>query len=76
MAVTDLSHLATDSMWATSGHAGNRPSDPAAAMTAPGSPSPAVDEGPGGIAGGDDVSRQPFVQPSQYDGRHTTRGDR
>jgi len=65
-----LSHLAADSMWATNQHSGNRPSDQSAAMTAPGSPSPAVDEGPGGIAGRDDVARQPFVVPDDVGDRY------
>jgi hypothetical protein len=54
----DLSHLAQNSLWATNQHSGNRPSDPAVAHTAPGTPSPSVDEA--------DVSPQPFVQPVDH----------
>lgn len=70
----DLSASAANSMWATNQHSGNRPSDQSAAMTAPGSPSPSVDETDGGVAGGDDLARQPFVVPAAYDGRHLVSG--
>lgn len=62
----DLSAMAADSMWATSQHAGNRPSDMSVAMTATGSPSPSVDETAGGVAGTDDVAGQPFVVPAAH----------
>lgn len=61
--VTDAgSDLATEGMWATNQHAGNRPSDNSAALTAPGSPSPSVDAG--------DEAPQPFVQPAPASPRH------
>ena len=63
----DLSHLADNSMWATSQHAGNRPSDASSAMTAPGTASPSVDESDDSPAGGGgDVDMQPFVQTTDY----------
>lgn len=62
----DLSSMAADSVWATNQHSGNRPSDTSAAMTAPGSTSPSVDESAGGVANGDDVARQPFVVPAAH----------
>jgi hypothetical protein len=65
--VQDLSHLAENSIWATSQHSGNRPSDNSTAMTAPGTPSPAVDTG--------DVSPQPFVQPAGHERTTVTDGN-
>lgn len=62
----DLSHLAADSLWITNQHSGNRPSDNSGAMTAPGTPSPSVDEA--------DVVRQPIVQPAADDSRETVTG--
>jgi hypothetical protein len=55
MTVKDLSDLAADSIWATSQLSGGRPADPAAAMTAPGTPSLGADQM--------DVDPQPFVRP-------------
>ena len=52
---TDLSHLADDSMWATSQLSGGRPADPSAALTAPGTSSLGADQM--------DVDDQPFVRP-------------
>jgi hypothetical protein len=64
----NLSHLAQDSVWSTSQHAGNRPSDASVAMTAPGSASPSVDESATSPAGGGgDISDQPFVKSTSYD---------
>lgn len=57
MTVEDLSHLAADSLWPTSQHAGNRPSANSA-MTAPGTASPAVDTG--------DITGEPFVVPEDH----------
>lgn len=55
-----LSHLAANSVWATSQHAGNTASDQSDAMTAPGSPSQ-------GIQAGDIHTDEPAVIPPRRD---------
>lgn len=66
----DLSNLFPDGPVAalvpSNQHSGNRPSDQSAAQSAQGSPSPSVDEGPGGVAGGDDVARPPFASAADH----------
>lgn len=50
----------------SSQHAGNRPSDLSATLTAPGSPSQSVSEEYGGISGEGDVIEEPPFSTSQH----------
>ncbi len=68
--VTDLSHLATNSIWATSQEAGNQQASNSDAMTAPGSE-------PVDVLVNKDVHNDPHVdtKPDPHVNRHLERGN-